>query len=246
MSVSATKLDKDDRRHWHPIQQVTDWVVGQIPEGARVLEIGPGTVKFDRADVHVDLVDLANVPAEKLVKCNIERERLPFPDKSFEFVYSRHMLEDMRDPFIACEEMSRVAKAGYIETPSPVAELCRGVDDGAVPWRGYHHHRFVVWNDSGTLKFVTKYPLIEFVRLDDAKITERLREGPAYWNTYYLWSDHIDFKHVESPLDFDIPREYPRILTEVLNASVEATERFFRRVIGQEPASGPLQQMLVA
>lgn len=244
--MNSIKLDKDDVRHWHPIQQVTDWLVGRIPIGARVLEVGPGTVKFDRADVYVDMVDLANVPADKLVKGNIEKERLPFPDKSFDFVYCRHALEDMHNPFVACEEMSRVAKAGYIETPSPVAEICRGVEDEDGPWRGYHHHRFVVWSDGGTLKFVTKYPLIEFIRLDEAHVTGRLREGPAYWNTYYLWDGHIDFKHVESPQDFDIPREYPRILTEALNGSIDATGRFFRRVAGQEPAPGPLQQRRVA
>jgi hypothetical protein len=44
-----------------------------------------------------------------------------------------HMLEDMYNPFPICAEMSRVAKAGYVETPSPVAELCRGVDGDKPP-----------------------------------------------------------------------------------------------------------------
>jgi hypothetical protein len=55
-------------------------------------------------------------------------EKLPFADKEFDFVYSRHVLEDSWNPFALCEEMSRVGKSGYIETPSPIVELGRGVD----------------------------------------------------------------------------------------------------------------------
>jgi ubiquinone/menaquinone biosynthesis C-methylase UbiE len=48
---------------------------------------------------------------------------LPYEDKEFDFVYCRHVLEDLIYPFRVIKEMQRVAKAGYIETPSPMAEL---------------------------------------------------------------------------------------------------------------------------
>jgi hypothetical protein len=65
-------------------------------------------------------------------------------------------MEDMGNPFLLIKEMERVAKAGYIETPSPIAEMGRGVDGSSPPFRGYHHHRFVVWVHEGELRFVVQ------------------------------------------------------------------------------------------
>lgn len=219
-------LSKDDPHYWHPVPEVIDWLCNRLPDGARVLEIGPGTVPFARADVFVDFVDVDTVPKHKLIKCDVANDPLPFPDKSFDFVVCRHTLEDMWNPFPICAEMSRVAKAGYVETPSPLAELCRGVDGSAPPYRGYHHHRFVVWNDGEELKFVSKYPLVEHMELDEAKLADVLKSGPRYWNTYYLWSGEIKVKHVQSPLDFDIPRQYPIVLNDAMNQSMAATDKF--------------------
>ena len=53
---------------------------------------------------------------------------LPFEDKSFEVAVSSHTLEDIRDPLFLCAELNRVTKAGYIETPSIVAELTFGIN----------------------------------------------------------------------------------------------------------------------
>lgn len=219
-------LTKDDAHHWHPPSDVVEWLCNRLPSDARVLEIGPGTAPFKRADVFVDFVDVPQVPADKLIKCDVANERLPFADKSFDFVVCRHMLEDMYNPFPVCAEMSRVAKAGYVETPSPVAELCRGVDGDAPVYRGYHHHRFIAWIDGDELKMVSKYPLIEYIHFEEDKLAGALRMGPRYWNTYYLWADELKVGHLQSPLDFDILREYPKMLTQSLNLSLTASNAF--------------------
>lgn len=235
--MTPIKLDKDDVRHWHPSDEVTRFLLDHFGPSARVLEVGPGTVPFARADVYVDIVDLPGVPHDKLVKCDITSGPLPFPDKSFDFVFCRHMLEDMWDPFTACREMERVAKAGYIETPSPMAELCRGVDGDAPPYRGYHHHRFIVWENEGTLTFVTKYPVVEYIRCDEDGLVSALRQGPKHWNTHFLWSGHISVKHMQSPLDFDIPRDYPGLLRNALMQAGKSTELFWDKIAREAVAA---------
>jgi SAM-dependent methyltransferase len=45
-------------------------------------------------------------------------ERLPFRDKAFDYVIAFHVLEHSADPVSFLCEMQRVARAGYIETPS--------------------------------------------------------------------------------------------------------------------------------
>jgi SAM-dependent methyltransferase len=75
----------------------------------------------------------------------------PYPDKYFDFVFCSHLLEDVRDPLLVCREMSRVARAGYVETPSRLREIyCkqRGFRlrraFGGMPEIGFHHHRWFV------------------------------------------------------------------------------------------------------
>ena len=45
------------------------------------------------------------------------REPWPFPDLYFDFCMCSHVLEDIRDPVWVVSELSRVARAGYLETP---------------------------------------------------------------------------------------------------------------------------------
>ena len=78
------------------------------------------------------------------------RESWPFTNNFFDFVCCSHVLEDIRDPIWVVSEMSRVAKAGYIECPAPSFELLMytplalkncGLSTGLV---GNSHHRWFV------------------------------------------------------------------------------------------------------
>jgi len=73
-----------------------------------------------------------------------ERRPWPFPDKFFDFATCSHVLEDVRDPIWVLSELSRVARAGYLETPKPEEELLtwqKGVRPGTI---GLAHHRWFV------------------------------------------------------------------------------------------------------
>lgn len=220
-------LAKDATRHWGHVQSVIDYIAKLIPPEARVLEVGPGNAPLARANAYVDFVDIPGL--ENLTKHDLSNGPLPFADKEFDFVYARHMIEDMFNPFALCKEMSRVGKAGYIETPSPIAELCRGVDGGGPPFRGYHHHRYFAWVSNGELWMVSKYPFMEYLRFNEPMI-EKLLETQRYWNTYYLWNDEINVNHRQSPLHFSIPKDYAAMLTEAVDTSKRETDKFFEKV----------------
>lgn len=222
-------LTQQSPKHWAPDQKVIDYVASLIPDGARVLEIGPGDKPFPKATDFVDFIDLPHLPnAIKLDAANPTRT-WPFATKEFDFVYARHIIEDSWNPVGLCEEMSRVAKAGYIETPSPIAELGRGVDATSPPFRGYHHHRWIVWMaTSDKLRFVTKYCLVEYLKFDEDKIDQLLAQ-PKYWNTYCLWQDRVPYEHRQSPLDFSIPRDYAPMLADAMDASRTMTDDFYAK-----------------
>jgi hypothetical protein len=102
----------------------------KIVKGDRVLDIGSGAVPFKYATEFVDLFQDDNthrggVPIKKegRVIHTADIENLPFRDKEFDFVYCSHVLEHVKSPAKACDEIMRVGKRGYIETPSRLSDF---------------------------------------------------------------------------------------------------------------------------
>lgn len=228
-------LKESDQKFWFPIPQVIDYITNQvIRPGDRVLDVGPGHAPLKRANVSVDFVDVPGV--NNLVKCDVVNEPMPFKDKEFDFCFARHVLEDSYNPFAIIKEMNRVSKRGYIEVPSPMAELGRGVDGGSPPFRGYHHHRFIGWVFGKEFRLVSKYAFVEYLRFDEDLIDAQLKQE-RYWNTYYIWDDNINVNHIQAPLNFEIPRDYSRVLQMAMEASKEATDIFFSNMQAQGKAA---------
>jgi Methyltransferase domain len=95
----------------------------QIRPGMRVLDIGSGGDPFPHATILVERFLEPVFRYEALVTNNkplllADIHHLPFPDKSFDFVYVSHVFSTIEDPVQACLETMRVGKRGYIETPT--------------------------------------------------------------------------------------------------------------------------------
>jgi len=134
------------------------WLGG--PAQRRVLDVGSGHRPHDDATHLVDLLpedDSERGGAVKrlgrsLVVATIEA--LPFKDKTFDYAYACHVLEHTDQPEEACRELMRVARAGYIETPSPFFEQGYNYPK---PDRGWLFHKWFVWlAGNGTLVFEPK------------------------------------------------------------------------------------------
>jgi hypothetical protein len=94
-----------------------------------VLDVGSGAFPNPRATVCVDrdLHDNRHRAGAALVRDRplvcADVSALPFREKAFDFVIASHLGEHVDDPDSFCRELSRVADAGYIETPSPLADV---------------------------------------------------------------------------------------------------------------------------
>lgn len=106
-----------------------DRVAFEIKRGDKVLDIGSGSYPFPYATHLADLYEgdtthrvepllKQGLPFEK---CDIER--LPYRSREFDFVYCSHVLEHVKDPGRACEEIMRVGRRGYIETPTRLSDI---------------------------------------------------------------------------------------------------------------------------
>jgi len=104
------------------------WVANKlhITPATKVLDIGGSAARFEFGDVTV--VDVVEPDWDcRFVPVDICRERLPFAAGEFEVCVCTHTLEDLYNPFLAMDEMQRVAGRGYIETPHRGLEACFSV-----------------------------------------------------------------------------------------------------------------------
>lgn len=98
------------------------------PATGRVLEVGSGENPHPRADVLVDRFLLDNTErggdlqrdARPLVVA--DAHHLPFRDGAFAYIICSHILEHMDDPQQFARELERTGAAGYIGSPSEIAE----------------------------------------------------------------------------------------------------------------------------
>jgi Methyltransferase domain len=126
--VGSADLVLDIGGWWRPFTRA-DWVMDIMPWETRghYGHQGPLPERFDR---------------DRWIQRDIcDREPYPFGDKEVDFVICSHTLEDVRDPVWVCAEMTRIAKAGYIEVPSRLEEQSYGVQG---PWAGWGHHRWLI------------------------------------------------------------------------------------------------------
>lgn len=136
---------------------------------ALVLDVGSGDKPHWRADVLVDRYVDAQFAAQRSGSRSARIDRplfdadasaMPFADGVFDYVVCSHMLEHVVDPAAVIAELTRVAKAGYVEVPEASSAKivdfpshlwwCR-LEDGALvfqakdrPWFDDDIHRFLV------------------------------------------------------------------------------------------------------
>jgi SAM-dependent methyltransferase len=166
-----------------------------IRPGDVVLDVGSGDRPHPLASVLVDrfLDDSSQRHGSPLVMDRpvvaADVSRLPFRDKTFDYVIASHVLEHHTDPIGAARELSRVARRGYVETPTEIWELILGWD----------FHVCVAYLDpDGTIVFKRKSrpvsPLGELgFRLAEVEplLEDLIRNHPDLFYVSLEWSDFI-------------------------------------------------------
>ncbi len=172
-----------------------DRLLDGLADDALVLDVGGWASVHPRADWVIDIgpwetrngfaprgARPERVTKERWVQQDIcSPEPWPFDDDTFDFAICGQTLEDVRDPLTACAEMSRVGKAGYVESPHAAIELTRGVESPL--WCGWGHHWWLVLREGPGLVFMMKphhihsrfWPAIASPRLLTPEAVEPIR-----------------------------------------------------------------------
>jgi len=97
-----------------------------VDRDALVLDVGSGDKPHWRADVLVDRFPDAQFASQRSGRhaarvdrplFDVDAGELPFVDGAFDYAICSHMLEHVLDPAAVVAELTRVARAGYIEVP---------------------------------------------------------------------------------------------------------------------------------
>ena len=171
---------------------------------ALVLEVGSGGNPYFRSNVLLDAFEAtqqrhwAPLVADRCTVLGAV-ERLPFRDKSFDFVIASHVLEHSTQPEIFLQELQRVAKAGYIEVPDALMERLNP----------YRDHRLEITVRNGTLVVRKKASWRadpELVELFESRgkqwiSGETIPRHPFDFHVRYYWKDRIDFTVLNPEVD---------------------------------------------
>jgi hypothetical protein len=179
-----------------------------LPREAQVLDVGGWGRPFARADWVIDLMPYATrglygsdgTPPERfdqdtwVVRDLCAREPWPFEDGRFDFAVCSQTLEDLRDPVWVCSELTRVARAGYVEVPSRLEEQSIGVHG---PWAGWSHHHWLIDVGEDSIEFVFKSHSIHsndaahFPRGFHETLSEEQRVQTLWWEGGFSFAERV-------------------------------------------------------
>jgi len=133
LPASARRLVPSLERREAPVQntwvyqnEVMKW---DLEPDARVLDVGSGGFPFSHATHLADKYpDGTSHRFEAIVRdqrpfFEVDVERLPFANNSYDFVFCSHLLEHLDNPGAAMRELMRVGRRGYIEVPTRLSDV---------------------------------------------------------------------------------------------------------------------------
>lgn len=175
-----------------------------IKRHEKVLEVGGGHNPHPRANIVVDKyagnknlhrgLDLKVLPNQQFLEA--DGESLPFKDKEFDYVICNHVLEHVDDPTQFLNEQFRVAKRGYLETPSLIGEYL--VPKASHKWVLLEIDQKLVLYEKEKLNFHSSsldlgYIFNEYLPKHSIGYKILQRTQPNLMTVNYEWESEIEF-----------------------------------------------------
>jgi SAM-dependent methyltransferase len=94
------------------------YIFSKFPKGSKLLDVGCGngdfTVEMKKMGLDVHGIDFSeeNQLGDRFTKVDIQNEKYPFPDNHFDIVFSKSVVEHLREPDFLVDEAYRILKPG--------------------------------------------------------------------------------------------------------------------------------------
>jgi len=117
------------RLMWLFLKQETDFFESPL----KVLHIAPELCFLDRFESMDNLEYITGDLESPLAKIKMDIHQIPFPDNTFDVVFSNHVLEHVENDIEACKEINRVLKpGGWGIVQSPVYNMEQTIEDPSI------------------------------------------------------------------------------------------------------------------
>ncbi|MBN2013141.1 class I SAM-dependent methyltransferase [candidate division KSB1 bacterium] len=167
-----------------------------------VLEVGGGHNPHPRSNIVVDKFHDSNYHRSDDVKVHKDQlfliadgEHLPFKDNAFDYVINNHVIEHVPDPAQFFDELSRVAKRGYVEAPSLIGEHL--IPKESHTWGILEIDDKIVMMKKSNLSYIPKLDfgdlLLYFIAQNSIGFKILQKTYPNLLTVRYEWQDKIDY-----------------------------------------------------
>ena len=99
-------------------EKFCDYLFSEFEKGSKLLDVGCGngdfTLELSKLGFDVQGIDISEEHnlGDRFTKTNIQTEKYPFPDNHFDLVFSKSVIEHLREPDFLFDEVHRVLKPG--------------------------------------------------------------------------------------------------------------------------------------
>lgn len=182
--------------------------IKSIRSSDKVLEIGPGSTPFRRADEFLEYkfdsemdtiqqrggVSLPPIFGGRKVSY-YTGEHMPFRDNEFDYVIASHVIEHVHDPEVFMNEIYRIGNGrGYIEFPLPPYDFLFD----------FEVHRHFVWFDEETSQ-LSYLPKVRSSISEFSAITRQLKNSLELgWDDFIAQNQSFFFFGIEFDRPFSI------------------------------------------
>lgn len=205
-----------------------------VDKNSIVLDVGSGGNPHPRSDILLDRITGAEHRSGVAMKIDRmavigDATKLPFKDKSIDFIIASHVLEHMAQPEVFLKELQRVGKAGYIETPNFICERlipceahCLEISVVEDALQIYKKKKSVEDSYMGQMGFLQK----------NSKWKELYHNDPELFHVKYFWNSKINYKiHNPETSCFWIDEIYKNSKSDMVSTN-EVEERKGWRYLG--------------
>jgi len=187
-----------------------------------VLHLSFDDVAYGRADVFCGMFNKRQVANKTYKPIDYSTAKLPFKDKTFDFVYSTNVLAYSHQPENMFEEIKRIAKKAHFRERSEFAEMIFGWNE--TRWIIDVEDMQLVIKSKNSLKFSRFGPFFHGLYANDPVFFDYCSQNPGLMNISVDWYQEDDIvtedeKEVE---EFVVPNITDQPTTETTG---EATDK---------------------